>query len=166
MSAPGDAGGAPRWARDRNEVGVVAKTRRTVSLNCRTLEKPAAKATSAKASPVVSMSSRAVWARWARARANGPAPTSARRCRSTWRVLYPSWSDNPVTPSRSTTPSAMSRMALATMSRRTFHSGDPGEASGRQRLQARKPACCAAAAVGRKRRFRAKGGRTGQLGRQ
>ena len=36
----------------------------------------------------------------------------------------------------------------ATTSPRTFHSGEPGEASGRQRLQARKPACCAAAAVG------------------
>ena len=58
-------------------VGVVANTARTVSLNCRMLANPAAKATSAKGSPVVSISTRAVWARWARARARGPAPTSA-----------------------------------------------------------------------------------------
>ena len=42
----------------------------------------------------------------------------------------------------------MSRMARATTSARTFHSGEPGVASGRQRRQARKPACWAAAAVG------------------
>src|SRR5947199_228344 len=42
----------------------------------------------------------------------------------------------------------MSRMARATTSARTFHSGDPGVASGRQRLHARKPACWAAAAPG------------------
>ena len=53
-----------------------------------------------------------------------------------------------MTPSRSTVPSAIRRMARATTSPRTFHSGEPGEASGRQRLQARKPACWAAAAVG------------------
>ena len=47
-----------------------------------------------------------------------------------------------------------------------FHSGDPGLASGRQRLQARKPATCAAAAVGRNRRFCVRGGRAGHLGRQ
>ena len=40
------------------------------------------------------------------------------------------------------------RIALATTSRRMFHSGDPGDTSGRQRLQARKPARWAAAAVG------------------
>ncbi|MDQ0948486.1 hypothetical protein QFZ24_002409 [Streptomyces phaeochromogenes] len=50
-------------------------------------EKPAAKAMSAIGSGVVSMSSRAVWARWARARASGPAPSSARSCRSICRVL-------------------------------------------------------------------------------
>jgi hypothetical protein len=47
-----------------------------------------------------------------------------------------------------------------------FHSGDPGDASGRHRLHARKPAPCAAAEVGKNRTFRANGGRTGQLGRQ
>ena len=73
---------------------------------------------------------------------------------------------NPVTPSRSTTPSAIRRIARPTMSVRRFHSGEPGEASGRQRLQARNPACWAAAAVGQKRMFLAYGGRTGQLGRQ
>jgi hypothetical protein len=33
------------------------------------------------------------------------------------------------------------------MSARMFHSGEPGEASGRHRLQARKPASWAAAAL-------------------
>ena len=42
----------------------------------------------------------------------------------------------------------MRRMARATTSARASHSGDPGVASGRHRLQARKPACWAAAAVG------------------
>ena len=49
------------------------------------------------------------------------------------------------------TPSAIRRIARATTSARTFHSGEPGEASGRQRLHARKPRCCAAAAVGEER---------------
>lgn len=43
---------------------------------------------------------------------------------------------------------AISRMARATTSARWFHSGEPGPASGRHRLQARNPACCAAAALG------------------
>ncbi|ARX87519.1 hypothetical protein SMD44_07000 [Streptomyces alboflavus] len=58
-----------------------------MSLNVRIEEKPAPKAICAMGRAVVSMSSRAVWARWARARASGPAPSSARSCRSTWRVL-------------------------------------------------------------------------------
>ncbi len=60
--------------RARSSVGGRPKTARTVSLNWRMLEKPAAKATSAMGSAVVSISTRAVWARWARARAIGPAP--------------------------------------------------------------------------------------------
>ncbi|MEZ5137086.1 MAG: hypothetical protein R2699_19090 [Acidimicrobiales bacterium] len=79
-------------------------------------------------------------------------------------MLKPSLAARPVTPSRSTTPS--SRIARLTRSRRTFHSGDPGEASGRQRLHARNPACWAAAAVGKKLTLRACGVRAGQLGRQ
>ena len=78
----------------------------------------------------------------------------------------PARAASPVTPSRSTVPSAISRMARATTSPRSFHSGEPGEASGRQRLQARNPACCAAAAVGKNRTFLANGVRAGQLGRQ
>ena len=132
----------------RSSVGVVAKTSRTVSLNCRMLANPAPKATCANGRSVVSMSTRAVWARWARARAMGPAPTSATSWRCRWRSLYPRRSARPRTPSRSTTPSAMRRMARPTTSARRFHSGEPGVASGRQRLQARKPASCAAAAVG------------------
>ena len=57
--------------------GELANTSRTVSLNWRTLENPAANATSAIGRSVVSISSRAVCARWARARASGPAPSSA-----------------------------------------------------------------------------------------
>ena len=63
--------------RARSSRGVVANTARTVSLNCRMLAKPAANATSAKGIAVVSISTRAVWARWARARDCAPAPTSA-----------------------------------------------------------------------------------------
>jgi hypothetical protein len=58
-------------------VGVVAKTDLIVSLNCLTLAKPAANATSASGSVVVSISRRAEWARWALANASGPAPSSA-----------------------------------------------------------------------------------------
>ncbi len=57
-------------------------------------------------------------------------------------------------------------MARPTASARRFHAGEPGDASGRQRLQARKPARCAAAAVGRKRTFARFGVIAGQLGRQ
>ncbi len=73
--------------RARSSVGESAYTSRTVSLKVRTEEKPAAKAMSAIGRVVVSMSRRAVWARWARASASGPAPSSARSWRSIWRVL-------------------------------------------------------------------------------
>ena len=51
------------------------------------LANPAAKATWATGRSVVSSSTRAVWLRWARARASGPVPTSAVRRRLSWRVL-------------------------------------------------------------------------------
>ncbi len=57
-------------------------------------------------------------------------------------------------------------MARATASARAFHSGEPGEVSGRHRLQARYPACWQAAALGRKVMFSTFGGTAGQLGRQ
>ena len=60
----------PRVA--RRLLGVPANTARTVSLNWRTLANPAAKATSVIGRSVVSSSTRAVWARWARASAIGP----------------------------------------------------------------------------------------------
>ena len=108
---------------------------------------PAAKATSAKGIAVDSIRSRAVLARWARASATGLAPTCSDRSRRRWRSLNPNLLASPGTPSRSTVPSAIKRMARATLSARQFQSGEPGAASGRQRLQARKPADCAAAAV-------------------
>ena len=77
-------GTAPTRPR-RSAVGVAAYTSRMVSLNCRTLENPAAKATSSTRQSVVSSSSRAFWARWARARATGPAPSSAVSRRVRWR---------------------------------------------------------------------------------
>ncbi|CAM5494014.1 hypothetical protein SHIRM173S_00585 [Streptomyces hirsutus] len=79
--------GARFGARARRSLGARAKTSRTVSLKVRTEEKPAAKAISVIGRVVVSMSSRAVCARWARARARGPAPSSASSWRSTCRVL-------------------------------------------------------------------------------
>jgi hypothetical protein len=130
------------------------------------LGKPAAKATSVNGSAVVSISSRAVCARWARASASGPAPSSATSWRLRCRSLKPSRRASPATPSRSTQPSRISRIARPTTSARAFHSGEPGEASGRQRLQARKPARWAAAALARKRTFARFGVIAGQLGRQ
>ena len=130
------------------------------------LANPAANAISVTGSAVVCSSTRAVCARWARASATGPAPSSAVSCRCTWRALYPSRRASPPTPSRSTTPSPISRMARPTTSARTFHSADPGTASGRHRRQARNPRACAAAAVGKNRTFCRLGVTAGQLGRQ
>ncbi len=67
---------------------------------------------------------------------------------------------------RSTSPSPISRMARATTSARTSHSGDPGTASGRHRRQARNPAACAPAAVAWKETLPGNGVRAGQEGRQ
>ena len=112
-------------------------TSRTVSLNWRTLAKPAEKATSAAGRSVPTSSIRAVWARCARLSASGPAPSSVVSSRVRWRGEYPSRAARPGTPSRSTTPSAIRRIARPAVSPRRFHSGEPGAASGRQRLQAR-----------------------------
>ena len=79
-----DTGGAERGTRPaaaRRADGVAPNTRRIVSLNWRTLRNPAAKAMDVKSMPVVSMRMRAVWARWARAMASGPAPSSSVRSR-------------------------------------------------------------------------------------
>ena len=152
--------------RVRIALGVDANTSRIVSLNWRMLAKPDANAMSAKRRSVVSMSTRAVWARCARASASGRrrARCTSRRC--SCRSLYASRAASPDTPSRSTTPSPMSRIARATTSPRGSHSGEPGDASGRQRLHARYPARCAAAAVGKNSTFLGYGVRAGQLGRQ
>ena len=56
-----------------------------MSLNWRTLPKPAPTATSANGRSVVSISVRADCARCARASATGPAPSSATRMRCSWR---------------------------------------------------------------------------------
>ena len=80
--------------------------------------------------------------------------------------MYPTREASPSTPSRSTTPSAISRMARPAVSAATSQSGEPGVASGRQRLQARNPAACAAAAVRWKVTFLLAGVIAGQEGRQ
>ena len=147
LSAPSGvprAGSRPR----RSPAGLRAKTRRTVASNERRLEKPAAKATSVTGSDVDASSTRAVWARRDRASTCGPAPTRSTRTRCSRRSLKPSRAASPRTPSRSTRPSPIRRIARATASERPSQAGDPGTASGRQRRQARKPASCAAAAVG------------------
>lgn len=77
----------PRLARSRSSVGVRWKISRTVSLNVRTLAKPAANATSPSGTAVVSISTRAVCARCALASASGPAPSSACTCRWICRTL-------------------------------------------------------------------------------
>ena len=80
---PGSPRGALRAA--RSWLGVLANTSRMVSLNCRMLAKPAAKAMSEAARSVLSSRIRAVWARWARASASGGAPSAATRVRLSWR---------------------------------------------------------------------------------
>jgi hypothetical protein len=78
-------GAAPAVGAAQLARGCVAKTSRTVSLNCRTLPKPAAKRDVGDGRSVVSIRTRAVCARCARASASGPAPSSACSARSTWR---------------------------------------------------------------------------------
>ena len=71
------------WCRAvaRSAEGVMAKTSPMVSLNWRTLLKPAAKAMSATFMVVETSRVRAVWARLARASDSGPAPSSWLRIR-------------------------------------------------------------------------------------
>jgi hypothetical protein len=76
----------------------------------------------------------AVWARCARPKASGPAPSSAVSRRVRCRGAYPRRWASPGTPSRSTTPLAMSRTARAVVSPRGFYAGDPGAALGRASL--------------------------------
>ena len=63
MTAPGTTGAFVELIRRRSSVGVSANTSRTASLNCRMLEKPAAKAICANGNAVVSINSRVVCAR-------------------------------------------------------------------------------------------------------
>ena len=84
---------------------------RTVSLNCRTLPKPAPTATCANGSSVDSISVRADCARCALASATGPAPSSPTRMRFSWRSEKWRRAASPPTPSRSTAPSAINRTA-------------------------------------------------------
>ena len=128
-------------------VGVVSKTSRTVSLNWRMLANPAANATSLNGRSVVSISIRAVVTLRASQRKRAGADLGLQKALELARGV-PSRAASPVTPIRSTSPSEISRIARATTSPRVFHSGEPGDASGRQRLQARNPARWAAAAVG------------------
>jgi hypothetical protein len=135
-------------------------------LNWRTLEKPLANAISVTGIDVSASSRRAVCSRVVLASASGPAPSSAssslRRCRS----VTASLSASPVTPCSSTYPSVISLTALAARSARTFHSGEPGLASGRQRRHARNPAASAAPGCGKNRMLSLAGVRAGQIGRQ
>lgn len=135
-ATPGRAASARR-ARARSSDGRTANTSRIVSLNWRTDPNPAANATSVTGSAVPTSSARAVCARRARASACGPAPSSATSIRCTCRGVYPSSAASASTPPRSSSPSPISRIARPTASRRRSHSGVPGVASGRQRLQAR-----------------------------
>ena len=66
---------------------MAANTSRIVSLNWRTLPNPAAKAMAVNDIAVVSIRMRAVLARWARAMASGPAPSSSSISRLRWRSL-------------------------------------------------------------------------------
>ena len=78
--------GPVRRARARSSDGLRPEDSRTLALNCRTLEKPLANATSVIGMLVSASSRRAVCSRAVRARACGPAPSSATssRCRCRW----------------------------------------------------------------------------------
>ena len=82
VSGPGSGGAAAR-----SSDGDAANTARTVSLNWRMLRNPAAKAIAVNGRSDVSMSTRAVVARCARAMASGPAPSSSVITRLRWRSL-------------------------------------------------------------------------------
>ena len=58
------------------------------------------------------------------------------------------------------------RIARVTVAPEPRQAGENGAVSGRQRRQGRKPACSAAAALGKNRTFRDCAGFTGQTGRQ
>ena len=103
-----------RFARSAD--GEAANTSRTVSLNWRTLPKPAAKAIAVNGMSVVSMRMRAVWRALGagdgeRARAELVADDPVQVALAVGSRLA-----SPPTPSRSTTPSATRRIALATTS--------------------------------------------------
>jgi len=76
FSDPGSHAAGPLRRPARSAVGGAPNSSRIVSLNCRTLAKPAANATSLIDRSVSSSRRRAVCARRVRARASGPAPTS------------------------------------------------------------------------------------------
>ena len=76
--------------------------------------------------------------------ARAPAPADRRRPRPAGAAPVAGWCSRagaarPPTPSRSTVPSAMSRIARATTSPRTFHSGDPGRRVGTAALARPEP---------------------------
>ena len=87
LIVPGGRPAGRRRTASRSRVGAGAYTSRIVSLNCRTLPKPAANAISARPRSVVSIRIRAVCARCARASASGPAPSSAVSIRCRWRSV-------------------------------------------------------------------------------
>ncbi len=94
--------GPARRARARSSDGVRPEDSSTLALNCRTLEKPLANATSVIGMAVSASSRRAVCSRAVRARASGPVPSSATssRCRCRW--VTASRAARPLTPRAST----------------------------------------------------------------
>ena len=109
-------------------------------MNWRTLAKPAANATSVNGRSVVSISSRAVWARWARARASGPAPSSVdeQAVEVALAVAEPGGEPGDALAVDDAVGDEPHRPADDVGA--DVPLGEPGVASGRQRLQARKPA--------------------------
>jgi hypothetical protein len=111
-------------------------------------------------------------ARWTRAVlaiCEGLAPKWREHNRVRCRAPIPRRAANVSTdaPSLSNAPSLMiSRIARSAVAREPFQAGENGAVSGRQRRHGRKPAASAAAALGKKRTFIARAGRTGQTGRQ
>src|SRR5579863_7819225 len=100
------------------------------------------------------------------ATATGVAPKCRKNKRRRWREPMPSRCANASTPPSSNPLSAIKRNARETVVDVPTHAGVPGELSGRQRRQGRKPASAAAAAVGKYRQFFSFAVGAGQIERQ
>ena len=100
------------------------------------------------------------------ATAMGEAPRCCWNSRRSCRSPTPTRLARASTDASSSAPISTSASARDTVLEAPRQAPRSGEVSGRQRRQGRKPASCAAAAVGKKTTFSGRGVRAGQIGRQ